>query len=41
MEKGEFGVTTEKGFYDWTPEKVAELRGRIARALIEIERWSG
>lgn len=41
VEKGELGVKTGKGFYDWTPEKVVELRGRIARALIEIERWSG
>lgn len=39
VERGELGIKSGKGFYDWTPEKAAALRARIARALIEIERW--
>ncbi len=31
---GELGVKTGKGFYDWTPEKVAELQERITAALL-------
>ena len=41
VERGELGVKTGKGFYDWTPETAEALRGRIAHALVEIERWSG
>jgi 3-hydroxybutyryl-CoA dehydrogenase len=40
VERGELGVKTGKGFYDWTPESVAALKLRIARALVEIETWS-
>ena len=40
VEKGEFGVKTGKGFYEWTPESVAALKTRIAQALIEIDGWS-
>ena len=36
---GEFGVKTGKGFYDWTPDRVQALRNRIARALVEIDKW--
>ncbi|RMF86830.1 MAG: 3-hydroxyacyl-CoA dehydrogenase family protein [Nitrospinota bacterium] len=37
--RGELGVKTGKGFYDWTPESAEKLRQRIARALAEIARW--
>jgi 3-hydroxybutyryl-CoA dehydrogenase len=37
---GELGVTTGKGFYDWTPESIQTLKNKIAKALIEIDRWS-
>lgn len=40
VERGELGVKTGKGFYDWTPETAEALRQRIARALVEIEKWS-
>jgi 3-hydroxybutyryl-CoA dehydrogenase len=40
VERGELGVQTGKGFYDWTPEGAAALRERIAHALVEIGRWS-
>ena len=40
VERGELGVKTGKGFYDWTPESEAALRRRIANALVEIEKWS-
>ena len=39
VERGELGVKTGKGFYDWTPEEARSLRERIARALVEIDRW--
>ena len=37
---GDLGVRTGKGFYEWTPEAADALRQRIARALVEIERWT-
>lgn len=37
--RGELGVRTGKGFYEWTPESADALRQRIARALVEISRW--
>jgi len=39
VERGELGVKTGKGFYDWAPGEARSLRGRIARALVEIGRW--
>ena len=40
VERGELGVKTGKGFYEWTPETADALRRRIANALVEIEKWS-
>lgn len=40
VERGDLGVTTGKGFYNWTPESTQALRDKIAKALIEIDRWS-
>ena len=40
VERGELGVKSGRGFYSWTPESAEALRYRIARALIEIGRWS-
>ncbi len=41
VQRGELGVKTGKGFYDWTPESEEVLRRRVANALIEIDRWPG
>jgi 3-hydroxybutyryl-CoA dehydrogenase len=35
--RGELGVKTGKGFYEWTPESAEALRRRIAQALVMIE----
>ncbi|MBT3603867.1 MAG: 3-hydroxyacyl-CoA dehydrogenase family protein [Candidatus Latescibacteria bacterium] len=40
VERGDLGVTTGKGFYDWTPESTQALKDKIAKALIKIDRWS-
>jgi 3-hydroxybutyryl-CoA dehydrogenase len=37
--RGDLGVKTGKGFYDWTPESAEALRLRVARALLEISTW--
>ena len=37
--RGDLGVKTGKGFYEWTPELEEVLRRRIANALVEIDRW--
>jgi 3-hydroxybutyryl-CoA dehydrogenase len=34
VEKGELGVKSGKGFYEWPPEKIEEVRDRMNRALI-------
>ena len=34
VERGELGVKSGKGFYEWTPEKIEEVRARMSRALI-------
>ena len=39
VERGELGVKSNRGFYDWTPESAEELRRRIGHALVEIGRW--
>ena len=38
VERGYSGVRTGKGFYEWTPEKAEELRRRIAKGLVEIDK---
>ena len=40
VERGDFGLKTGRGVYEWTPESSAELRRRIARAVKEIGRWN-
>lgn len=40
VRQGRLGLKSGSGFYDWTPETAQGLRGRIAHALIEIEKWS-
>lgn len=40
IERGQLGVKTGKGFYDWTPDSAEALRQRIAHALVEVEKWS-
>ena len=39
VERGDLGIKTGRGFYDWTPQAAEALQQRIARALVEIERW--
>jgi len=34
VERGELGVKSGRGFYDWTPEQAAALKKRIAEALV-------
>ncbi len=36
VEKGELGVKTGKGFYDWTPESIKNLKQKIGETLIKI-----
>jgi 3-hydroxybutyryl-CoA dehydrogenase len=36
--RGELGLKTGKGFYEWTPEEAAALRNRISNALAAIAR---
>ena len=40
VERGDFGLKTGRGVYEWSPESSAELRSRIARAVEEIGRWN-
>jgi 3-hydroxybutyryl-CoA dehydrogenase len=39
IERGELGVKTGKGFYEWTPESAEASRTRIAQALVRIAAW--
>ena len=39
VERGDSGVKAGRGFYGWTPEKAEELRMRIAKGLVEMDRW--
>lgn len=36
VRKGELGMKTGKGFYDWTPEKADEVRARLIRHLRSV-----
>ena len=38
VERGDIGLKAGKGFYNWTPEKAEELRRRIAKGLVEIDK---
>ena len=38
--RGELGLKSGKGFYDWPPEQAEALQERIGNALVEIARWS-
>jgi 3-hydroxyacyl-CoA dehydrogenase len=38
--RGELGVKTGKGFYEWTPESVEALKKRIGQALATIAQLS-
>ena len=40
VERGELGVKTGKGFYQWTPESSEALRHRISTALINIQKFT-
>ena len=40
VERGDFGLKTGRGVYEWSEESSAELRSRIARAVEEIGRWN-
>ena len=40
VERGDFGLKTGRGVYEWTPESSANLRRRIAHAVEEIGRWN-
>jgi len=39
VERGDSGVKSGKGFYEWTPDSVEALRRRIAKGLVEIDGW--
>jgi 3-hydroxyacyl-CoA dehydrogenase len=40
VERGDFGLKTGRGVYEWSEESSADLRRRIARAVEEIGRWN-
>ena len=37
VERGELGVKTGKGFYEWTPESAEALRQRVAQAFAHAQ----
>lgn len=37
--RGDLGLKSGKGFYDWTPESAEALRQRISEALVRIDQW--
>jgi len=39
VEQGNLGVKTGNGFRGWTPEKVRDVKERLARALTKIAQW--
>ena len=40
VDKGELGSKTGQGFHNWTPETADVMRQKMAKAFIEIEKWS-
>ena len=41
VERGNLGIKSGQGFYEWNDEKVAALRRRISRALASIDQFPG
>ena len=39
VKRGDFGAKTGRGFYEWSDERAAELRTRIAKGLANIIKW--
>ena len=39
LERGDLGVKSGRGFYEWNDEAVAALRQRITHALAAIDRF--
>ena len=39
VDRGELGVKSGKGFYQWTPEEAEAVRHRIAQALVKIDKF--
>lgn len=39
VERGELGVKSGKGFYQWSPEEAEAVRHRIAAALVKIDKF--
>lgn len=39
VERGDLGVKSGKGFYEWPPDSVESARRRMTRALIAINKW--
>jgi 3-hydroxybutyryl-CoA dehydrogenase len=39
VRRGDSGVKSGKGFYEWTPDSVEALKRRIAKGLVEIDGW--
>ena len=40
VDKEDLSAKIGKGFYDWTPETADVIRQKMAKAFIEIEKWS-
>lgn len=40
VEQGDLGVKTGKGFRDWTPDRIREVKKRLAHALTSISKWA-
>ncbi len=39
VDRGDLGVKSGKGFYQWTPEEAEAVRHRIAQALVKIDKF--
>jgi len=39
IDRGDFGVKSGRGFYNWTPESADALRRKVGEALAEMARW--
>lgn len=39
VERGDLGVKSGRGFYDWTSDEADNIRRRIANGLVEMDRW--